>query len=100
MVVDEIAETIRRVPFHAVTNNCLIKSFRFKRECGRKGIKARVVISFGFARVDRRIRLAVPIFHAWAEVDGRRIEVARPMDEASLWGTLDSEIKPVMAVWV
>jgi hypothetical protein len=99
-MVEEVADSIRREPFHSLRNNCLVKSFRFKRECARRGIEARVVISLGYTRVMRRIRLTIPIIHAWGEVEGRRIEVARPLDEPSVWGTLDSEVKPLVAIWI
>jgi len=100
VAIYEIAEAIRKTPFHTLTDNCLIKSFRFKKRCRKQGIKAYVVISFGFAPVKWGVRLAVPIVHGWAEVDGRRIEVARSLYQKSLWGTFDKEIKPVFAIWV
>jgi len=99
-MMEEIADSIRAEPFHSIRNNCLIKSFRFKRLCAQCGIEARVVISFGYTRGNRYIRLIIPIVHAWGEVNGRRIELARPLDEPSLWGTLDSEIKPLCAIWI
>lgn len=99
-MLEEIADSIRAEPFHILTNNCLIKSFRFKRECALRGIKAKVVISFGYTRVTRFIKLIIPIIHAWAEVEGKRMEVARPLDEPGPWGTLDSEVKPLVAVWI
>ncbi len=98
--MEEVADRLRAEPFHTLRNNCLVKSFRFKRECARRGIRARVVISLGYTRVKRRLRLTIPIIHAWGEVEGKRIEVARPLDEPSLWGTLDSEVQPVLAVWI
>ena len=97
---EAVADSIRVEPFHSLWNNCLVKSFRFKRECARRGIEARVVISFGYTRFIRRVRLTIPIIHAWGEVEGRRIEVARPLDEPSVWGTLDSEVKPLVAIWI
>ena len=100
MVADEIADGLRSEPFHSLWNNCLVKSFRFKRECARWGIEARVVVSLGYTRVIRHIRLTIPIFHAWGEVECRRIEVARPLDEPGVWGTLDSEVKPLVAIWI
>ena len=100
-MVETIANSLRHEPFHILRNNCLLKSFRFKGQCARRGIKARVVISFGYTRVRRgRFNLTIPIIHAWAEVAGSRIEVARPLDEPSVWGTFDSEVRPVFAVWI
>ncbi len=111
-MVEEVADSIRSEPFHWLWNNCLIKSFRFKKKCSQRGIKARVVVSFGYTRVIRHIRLpaapselrqaglTIPIIHAWGEVAGRRIEVSRPLDEPGIFGTLDSEIKPLAAIWI
>jgi hypothetical protein len=99
-MVEEVADSIRAEPFHSLWNNCLVKSFRFKRKCARRGIEARVVISLGYTRVMRRLRLTIPIIHAWGEVEGIRVEVARPLDEPSVWGTLDSEVKPLVAIWI
>lgn len=99
-MMEDIVDSIRAEPFHTLWNNCLIKSVRFKRACARRGIEARVVVSFGYTRVNRHLRLIIPIVHAWGEVDGCRVELARPLDEPSLWGTLDSEIKPLVAIWL
>ncbi|MFC1910555.1 hypothetical protein ACFLXC_04645 [Chloroflexota bacterium] len=98
--MDEIADSLRQEPFNTLTNNCLIKSFRFKRRCAELGIKARVVISFGYAPVSRGLRFFVPIIHGWAEVDGCRIELAHPLDDPNVFGTLDSEVKPLAAIWI
>jgi hypothetical protein len=96
-----IADSLRNEPFHTLRNNCLVKSFRFKRQCLKEGIAARVVIAFCCAPVRRGcFNLTIPIIHAWAEVDGRRIEVARPLCQPGPWGTLDSEVRPVFAVWI
>ena len=100
MLMRDLANNIRVEPYHILWNNCLVKSFRFKRECGRRGIEARAVISFGFTRVARRVCLTIPIIHAWGEVDGRRIEVTRPLKEPSLWGTLDSAVRPLVGIWI
>ena len=100
-MVETIANSLRHEPFHILRNNCLVKSFRFKRRCARRGIAARVVISFGYTRVRRGcFNLTIPIIHAWAEVAGSRIEVARPLRQPGPWGTLDSEVRPVFAVWI
>jgi hypothetical protein len=99
--VEIIADSLRHEPFHTLRNNCLIKSFRFKRACARRGIRARVVIAFGYTQVRRNcFNLTIPIIHGWGEVEGSRIEVARPLDEPSLWGTLDSAVKPIIAIWI
>lgn len=100
MVSEELADKLRSEPYHILWNNCLVKSFRFKRRCLKEGIKTRVVIVLGITRVRRRISLVIPILHAWAEIDGCRIELARPLESPSLWGTRDSEIQPLAGIWI
>ncbi|MDD4985540.1 MAG: hypothetical protein PHQ43_07080 [Dehalococcoidales bacterium] len=99
-IVDEIAEKIRKEPYCLITNNCIHKAFRFRKECLKRGISARVVIAFGCTRVNRSIQLDIPVIHAWAEVEEKRIELAHPLDKPSIWGTLDSQIRPLVAVWI
>lgn len=103
MKVDEIAEKLRQEPYHILPMkyNCVGKSFRFKKECINTGIKARVVICFGIVTTRRfGPLLKVPMIHGWGEVDNKRIEVARPLDEKSPWGTFDIDLKPIIAVWI
>jgi len=98
--MEELADRLRAEPYHVLWNNCLVKSFRFKRRCLKKGIKVRVVIVLGITRVIRRIHLVIPIIHAWAEIESCRIELARPLEEPSLWGTKDSAIRPLIGIWI
>lgn len=38
--------------------------------------------------------------HAWGEVEGRRVEIAMPLGKVGIWGVVDINIKPVIAVWI
>lgn len=102
--VEEIAERLRHEPYHVLPMrcNCLGKSFRFKRECRKAGIDARVVICIGiiYPRIIFGCSLKVPMVHEWGEVCNKRIEVARPLDQRGPLGTFDIDIKPIIAVWV
>ena len=101
--VNDIVEKIRREPWRTfpMRSNCLGKSLKFREECRRIGIRARIVFALGLARNDWIPFLpSVLLFHAWAEIDGQRIELARPLDERNTWNTLDIDIKPVFAIWI
>jgi len=102
--VVEIAERLRREPFRLLDfrhGNCIAKSRRFKRECRRIGVAARIVLCFGVMR-SRPLGLPMTLFtiHAWGEVDGQRIEVAVPLDEPDFMGTVHREIKPIIGIWL
>jgi hypothetical protein len=102
--VDEIAEKLRQEPYHLLgfrKSKCIAKSFRFKKECRRIGVEARVVICIGLTRA-KPLGFWLKIFtiHALGEVDGRRIETAMPLGKMSIWGVVDINIKPVMAIWI
>lgn len=102
-MIDEIAERLRQEPHRVfpVRYTCVGKSFRFKEECRRAGVDARVVICFGRVKTKRFGPLLVlPMIHGWGEVENRRIEVARPLDEKSPWGTFDIDLEPVVAIWL
>lgn len=101
--VDEIAEKLRQEPFHVfpMRYNCIGKSFRFKEECRKAGIDARVVICLGIVEMRRfGCSIKLPWGHEWGEVGNERIEVARPLDQRSPWGTFDIDFKPVIAIWI
>jgi len=101
--VGKIAEKLRHEPYHVfpMRYNCVGKSFRFKRGCLKVGIVARVVICFGIITTKRfGVLLKIPMIHGWGEVNHERIEVARPLDEKSPWGTFDIDLKPIVAIWV
>jgi len=101
--VEKIAEKFRQEPYHVLPMrySCIGKSFRFKEECIEAGIKARVVISLGVVTTKRLgPLLKILMIHGWGEVDSERIEVARPLDEESPWGTFDIDLKPTIAIWI
>lgn len=99
--MDTIAERLRREPFQMFWNNCLRKSFKFKRDCDRIGVSARVVLALVLVPCKWGLPLPYIVwFHAWAEVNGQRIELARPLSEKNTAGTLDSDIRPVVGIWM
>lgn len=95
----ELAESLRREPYHLLKNDCITKSRRLKKECKRLGIPARVVVCLGLgeARVFGRWR-TIPVLHAWAEVAGRRVETSRPIGAAGVWGIVPVNIRPVVVI--
>jgi hypothetical protein len=102
--VDEIAEKLCQAPYHLLgfkKSNSIAKSFRFKKECRRIGVEARVVICIGLTWA-KPLGFWLKIFtiHAWGEVGGRRIETAMPLGKVGIWGVVDINIKPVMAIWI
>lgn len=96
---DELAEKLRQEPYHLFGNDCIIKSFKLKRECAKLGIPVRVVICIGLARARFFGRwLTIPVIHAWGEVSRQRIETSRPIGAAGIWGIVPVNIKPVIAI--
>lgn len=80
-------------------NNCFRKSLKFRKECRRIGISARVVFALVITPCKRLpLPPGVVWFHAWAEVDGQRIELARPLGEKNTANTFDSDIRPIIAI--
>ncbi len=102
--VDVIAERLRQEPYHLLgfkKSNCIAKSFRFKKECKRINVEARVVICIGLARAKPLgFWMKMLTIHAWGEVDGRRVETAMPLGKVGIWGIIDINIKPVVAIWL
>ena len=90
-----IAVQLRRQPYRLFSHNCLVKSFKFKERCLGIGIETRVVISICLIA-----GWHLPTIHAWAEVKGERIELARPLDQVNPWGVCDLDLKPVAAIWL
>lgn len=100
-IIYEIVEQIRHVPFNTFTNNCLIKSLRFRKECRKVGVKAAVVMTLGIVELNRfGIHAKLPFTHTWAYIDECRIEVARPLDQKSPWGSYDIDLKPIIGIWL
>ncbi|MBA7689734.1 hypothetical protein ES703_98245 [subsurface metagenome] len=102
--VDAIAERLRQEPYHLLgvrKSNCIAKSFRLKRECRRIGVEARVEICIGLTRAKPLgFWIKMLTIHAWGEVDGRRVETAMPLGKVGIWGIIDIDIKPVVAIWL
>lgn len=97
---EEIAEKIRQEPYHLLKNDCIIKSARLKRECQALGIPAGVVVCIGRGRAKLFGRwLTIPVLHAWAKVEGKRVETSRPIGTSGLWSIIPVHIKPIVAIW-
>ncbi len=97
---EELAERLRREPYHLLSNECFIKSIRLRRECKALGIPVRVAVCIGLARAKLFGRwLTLPVVHDWGEVEGKRIETSRPLGTSGIWGIVSVNIMPVIAVW-
>lgn len=95
----EIAEKLRHEPYKTLTNDCIIKSVRLKRQCRNLGIPARVVVCIGLARARWFGHwLTLPVIHGWGEVEGKRIETSRPLGSAGIWGIVPVNIRPLVAL--
>ena len=81
-------------------SNCVGKSYRFKRACRKIGIHAKIVFAVVAVRNDRFRFLPSTLigFHTWAEVNGKRVELARSHDDLSPWGCFDIEMKRLFAL--
>jgi hypothetical protein len=96
---EQIAERLRKEPYHLLRNDCITKSVRLKRECAVIGIKARVTVCIGRARARFFKRwLTIPVIHAWAEVENKRLETSRPLGSSGIWGIVPVEIKPIISL--
>lgn len=99
-IVDSLRkEPYRRLPFR---HNCIGKSFRLRKACKRLGIKVKVVITLCLIKNDRHWFLpgSIPFIHGWAEYEGKRIELARPLNELNSVWTYDIDIFPLAGVWI
>lgn len=101
-VIHNTAERLRNEPWKLIPfrSNCLGKSLRFKQECSKAGIDAKVVLAVVAVHNTRFSFLPSTLigFHVWAEIDGQRVELARPHNEPSPWGCFDTEMRRVFAV--
>ena len=99
VLVEEIAERLRQEPYHLLTNDCIIKSVRLKRECRRLGIKVKVVVCLGTVKARWFGRwLVIPVVHGWGELNGKRIETSRPLGTRGIWGIVPVNIRPVLTL--
>lgn len=98
---EQVAEELRQEPWELFRNNCFHKSFRFRRQCRDLGIEARAVLCIGIVGEEWfGYQVLAPKLHAWGEVEGRRIEVARPLGDVGMFGADPRDIKPVIAIWI
>ncbi len=102
MTLLDIIEQFRAEPWKPFSPvcNCIGKSFRFRHRCHQYGFASKVVIAL-VAMDNNKFRFMPRIlvgFHAWAEVDGERIELARPLDQRNTWGEYDLDIREIIAV--
>ncbi len=97
--VEELAEKLRREPYHLLKNDCITKALRLKRECRALGIPVRVVACIGLSQA-RLLgwRVTIPVVHGWAEAEGKRIETSRPIGSAGIWGIVPVNIRPIIAI--
>ena len=100
--VNTIAEKLRQEPWHMFPGicNCLGKSFRFRHRCREINVDAKVVLALISVSNERFFFLPKKIygFHAWAEVNGERIELARPLGNKNPWNNYDVDIKQVIRI--
>lgn len=99
-----IIESIRQEPFNlfSLRENCVGRSFRFKRACRQIGINARVIISLSIVH-NKRFKMLPPVMfsiYGCAEVRGRKIRLVRSLDGLTLWGTPETDERPLLAVWI
>jgi hypothetical protein len=101
-VAESIAENLRREPYHLFRNDCLTKSLRFRSECRKRGIRARLIwCALGLSRTKLPFfgEATIPYFtHFWGEVKGQRFEVSRPLGSQGGLGIVPSKIKPIIAI--
>ena len=96
---EAIAEELRQEPYHLFSNDCLIKSLRFKRKCRELGTPARAVVCIGLGRAKWFGRwLTIPVIHGWGEVEGKRIETSRPLGASGIWGIIPMNIRPIIGI--
>jgi len=97
---ERIAEIIRHEEHHVFRSDCIGKSIKFKRMCREAGIPVRIVVCLGIERA-KPFGFWMPWLpiHAWGEVEGKRIEVSRPLGASGTLGTIPVNIRPLIAMW-
>ncbi len=97
--IEGIKERLRQEPYHLLFNNCLIKSIRFAKECKKLGIDAEVVFCLGLVQA-RSPRSGKPfdiaMLHAWAEINGERIELSHPLGYRGVLGIMPEKVRPLV----
>ena len=101
-IAEQIAENLRQEPHHLFRNNCFTKSFRFRSECCKRGIKAHLVwciLGVGQIKIPLLGNISIPnLSHFWGQVHGQRFETSRPLGSRGSFGVVASEIKPILTV--
>jgi hypothetical protein len=96
---EEIAWKLRQEPYRLLSNDCITKSVRLKKQCRALSIPVKVVICIGLARARWfGHSLIIPVVHGWGEVEGKRIETSRPLGSSGIWGIIPVNIRPVIAL--
>jgi hypothetical protein len=101
-IAESIAESLRQEPYHLFRNDCLTKSLRFRSQCLKRGIGARLVwCALGLAKAKLPLlgEITIPYCtHFWGEVKGHRFETSRPLGSQGGLGIVPSQIKPIIVV--
>ena len=80
-------------------NNCIIKALKYKKLCRAVGLDVTIAFAFVVTICDKWwLPPKVFWFHAWPEIYGERIEIARPLDEKNTANTYDIDIKPILTI--
>jgi hypothetical protein len=99
---ESIAESLRQESYHLFRNDCLIKSLRFRSQCQKIGIGARLVwCALGLAKAKLPLlgEISIPYCtHFWGEVNGQRFETSRHLGSQGGFGIVPSQIKPIIVV--
>ena len=96
---EKIAEELRQKLYVLFKNDCITKSRRLKKACRTLDIKAKVVVCIGLGKARWFGHwLTIPVVHGWGEVEGKRIEISRPLGSSGIWGIVPVDIKPLLAI--
>jgi len=102
IMMEEMAERFRHEPYHLLFNNCINKSVGFVKECKKVGIDAKFVLCLGLVPVrlpNLSGQFDIPVPHAWALVNGERIELSHPLGYEGILGIAPAKVRPVVR-WV
>ena len=91
---DALALHVQREKFHYFKNNCVHKSFKFRKLCRKAGISARVVIAVCIQTFPR-LHIKTFIIHAHVVAEGVRYEVAHENHWRGVFGSSDFKIRPI-----
>lgn len=97
--IDTLVDKLQREPYNAILNNCFHKSFRFRKQCRRAGIKARVLIGAGI-QYTSKLHIYYPFFHARGSVNGQDYEVTHTREYVSPIGTNAHDFINLFGIWI